>query len=87
LHHDNAPTHTLLLAREFLAKNKTATMPQPPYSPAMAPCDFFPFPSIKRILKGRRFTSIDDIKSLPLNELKAILKIKFVKCFGDWKKC
>ena len=32
LHHDNAPAHTLLLVREFLAKNSTLVMPQPPYS-------------------------------------------------------
>ncbi|PNF20350.1 Mariner Mos1 transposase [Cryptotermes secundus] len=86
LHHDNAPAHTSLLVREFLAKNNTVTMPQPPYSPDMAPCDFFLFPKIKRTLKGRRFTSIDDIKSASLKELKAIPKIEFEKCFDDWKK-
>ena len=36
LHHDNAPAHTSLLARDFLAKNNTVTMRQPPYSPNMA---------------------------------------------------
>ncbi|UYV76739.1 hypothetical protein LAZ67_14001920 [Cordylochernes scorpioides] len=44
LHHDNAPAHTLLLVRDFLAKNNTLMMPQPPYSPDLAPCDFFLFP-------------------------------------------
>ena len=63
LHHDNPPAHTSLLVREFLAKNNTVTLPQSPYSPDMAPCDFFLFPKIKRTLKGRRFTAIDDIKS------------------------
>ncbi|UYV83323.1 hypothetical protein LAZ67_23000513 [Cordylochernes scorpioides] len=33
LHHDNAPAHTSLLVRDFLAKNNTLMMPQPPYSP------------------------------------------------------
>ena len=60
-------------------------MPQPPYSPDMAPCDFFLFPKIKRTLKGRRFTS-NDIKSASLKELNAIPKIEFQNCFGDWKK-
>ncbi|UYV72891.1 hypothetical protein LAZ67_10001103 [Cordylochernes scorpioides] len=32
LHHDNAPAHTSLLVRDFLAKNNTLKMPQPPYS-------------------------------------------------------
>ena len=85
LHHDNAPAHTSLLVREFLDKNNTVTMPQPPYSPDMALCGFFLFPKIKRTLNGRRFTAIDDIKSASLKELKAIPKIEF-KCFEDWKK-
>ena len=80
------PAHTSLLVREFVAKNNTVTMPQLPYSPDMAPCDFFLFPKIKRTLKGRRFTAIDDIKSASLKELKAIPKIEFEKCFEDWKK-
>ncbi|UYV63328.1 hypothetical protein LAZ67_2003761, partial [Cordylochernes scorpioides] len=31
LHHDNAPAHTSLLVRDFLAKNNTLVMPQPPH--------------------------------------------------------
>ena len=86
LHHDNPPAHTSLLVREFLAKNNTVTMPQPPYSSDMAPCDFFLFSKIERTLKGRRFTAIYDIKGASLEELKAIPKIEFEKCFEDWKK-
>ena len=85
LHDDNSPADTSLLVREFLAKNNTVTMPQPPYSPDMAPCHFFLYPKIKRTLKGRRFT-LNDIKSASLKELKAIPKIEFEKCFEDWKK-
>lgn len=45
LHHDNAPPHTSILVREFLAKNSTNVIDQTPYSPDMAPCDFFLFPN------------------------------------------
>ena len=41
LHHDNAPSHTSLRVREFLAKHNVATLPQPPYSPDLALADFF----------------------------------------------
>ena len=78
--------HCFMLVRDFLAKNNTVTMPQPQYSPDMAPCDFFLFPKIKRTLKGRRFTGIDDIESASLKELKAIPKIEFEKCLEDWKE-
>ena len=36
LHHDNAPAHTSMLVNGFLAKNKTAIMPQSPYSQDLA---------------------------------------------------
>ena len=49
--------------RRMEVAQESLTMPQPPYSPDMAPCDFFLFPKIKRTFKGRRFTAIDDIKA------------------------
>ena len=39
------------VAHQFLAKNKIALMPHPPYSPHLAPCDFFLFPKMKLKLK------------------------------------
>ncbi|KYN13102.1 hypothetical protein ALC57_14709, partial [Trachymyrmex cornetzi] len=86
LHHDNAPAHTSLLVSSFLAKHDTIIMPQPPYSPDLAPCDFFLFPKLKRPMKGRRFATIEEIKAASLEELKAIPKSAFQKCFDDWKK-
>ncbi|KAG5320098.1 SETMR methyltransferase, partial [Pseudoatta argentina] len=48
--------------RKFLAKNNTLMMPQPPYSPDLAPCDFFLFPKLKRPMKGRRYATIEEIR-------------------------
>ncbi|UYV63726.1 hypothetical protein LAZ67_2005445, partial [Cordylochernes scorpioides] len=91
LHHDNAPAHTSLLLRDFLAKNNTLMMPQPPYSPDLAPCDFFLFPKLKRPMTGRRYATLDEIKTASKEELKKILKNDFLKCFEDrknrWHKC
>ena len=47
LHHNNAPAHASLLICEFLTKHETTVVPQPPYSPDMAPADFFFFPRLK----------------------------------------
>ncbi|UYV75253.1 hypothetical protein LAZ67_12003104 [Cordylochernes scorpioides] len=74
LHHDNAPAHTSLLVRDFLAKNNTLMMPQPPYSPDLAPCDFFLFPKLKMPMKGRRYSTLDEIKTTSKEELKKIFK-------------
>ncbi|UYV71490.1 hypothetical protein LAZ67_8003487 [Cordylochernes scorpioides] len=70
LHHDNAPAHTSLLVRDFLAKINTLMMPQPPYSPDLAPCDFFLFPKLKWPMKGRRYATLDEIKTASKEELK-----------------
>ncbi|UYV70266.1 hypothetical protein LAZ67_7002326 [Cordylochernes scorpioides] len=77
LHHDNAPAHTSLLVRDFLAKNNTLMMPQPPYSLDLAPCDFFLFPKLKRPMKGRRYNTLDEIKTASKEKLKKILKMIF----------
>ncbi|UYV83414.1 hypothetical protein LAZ67_23000924 [Cordylochernes scorpioides] len=41
LHHDNALAHTALKISNFLQDHSTSVFPQPPYSPDLAPCDFF----------------------------------------------
>ena len=46
-HHDNATAHLALRIREFLAKHSITVLPHPPYSPDLAPCDFFCSPCSK----------------------------------------
>jgi hypothetical protein len=52
-----------ILTQQFLAIDKMAVIPHPPYSPNLAPCDFFQFPKMKLKLKGRQFDSIEDIQA------------------------
>ena len=42
LHHDNAHTHTALSVQQLLTKNGMTTASNTPYSPDLAPYDFFP---------------------------------------------
>ncbi|UYV76634.1 hypothetical protein LAZ67_14001539 [Cordylochernes scorpioides] len=55
-------------------KNNTLMMPQPPYSPDLAPCDFFLFPKLKRPMKWRLYATLDEIKTASKEELKNIFK-------------
>jgi hypothetical protein len=48
--------------REFLASKQITVLEPLPYSPDLAPSDFFLFPKLKEILKGRHF-DINDISS------------------------
>jgi hypothetical protein len=71
LHHDNAtPSHSSILTQQFLAKQKKAVIPHPPYFPDLTPCDFFLFPKMKLKLKGRLFDTIEEIQALLFNLLR-----------------
>ena len=72
--------------RDFFAKNSTHIVPQAPYSPDMAPCDFWLFSKLKRPLRGYRFESIEEIQTATKKELKAIPKEDYAACFENWKK-
>jgi hypothetical protein len=37
-------------------------IPHPPYSPDLAPADFFLLPKVKMLLKGRRFHTAAEIQ-------------------------
>jgi hypothetical protein len=52
LYNDNMPAHTSLKTTEFVTNNNTVFIPQPPYSPGLAPCDFALLPKLKMKLKG-----------------------------------
>ena len=61
LQHDNAAPHKANIVKEYLSENKVKILSHPPYSPDLAPCDFFLFPKIKKELGGRSFSSIENL--------------------------
>lgn len=85
LHHDNAPAHNALSIRQFLAEKQITTLEHPPYSPDLAPCDFWLFPKVKSVLKGSHFEGVEDIQEHVTNTLRAIKKEEFKGCFEAWK--
>ncbi|KAM0734110.1 Mariner Mos1 transposase [Formica fusca] len=70
--HDNAPSHNVIIVRQFLAKNQICVLDHPPYSPDLAPCDFFLFSKLKLVLKGCFFEDVDTIKAAATQQLKAV---------------
>ena len=66
---------------EFLATKQITVLAHPAYSPYLAPSDFFLFPKIKEILKGRHFDDIDDIRINTTAAPKAIPQNQFQNCF------
>ena len=56
-HRDNAPVHNSILVTDYLTKMGIKTVPQPPYSPDLAPCDFWLFSKL-----GGCYESIEEMK-------------------------
>ena len=85
LHHDNEPAHSSNFVQQFLSKHSIALLRQPPYSPDIAPCDFWLFPKLKKPLKGQRFDYKTTVENNVTRELKAIPNSEFPDCFENWK--
>ena len=86
LHHDNAPAHSAISVKQFLAHKTILTLEHAPYSPDLAPCDFFLFPKLKSFLKGTRSDDLEDIKRRTTACLKVVTPEDFQGCFEAWKK-
>jgi hypothetical protein len=57
-----------------------------PYSPDLAPCDFWLFPKVKMTMKGKRFESIQDLEAALTQQLKTLTKQDFQNCFRKWQE-
>ena len=55
---DNAPVYNFILVTDYLSKMGIKTVPHPPFSQDLAPCDFCLFPK----LRGCRYETIEDMK-------------------------
>ena len=57
-HQGNAPVHKSILVTDYLTKMRIKTVSHRPYSPDLAPCDFWLFPN----LRGCRYETIEEMK-------------------------
>jgi len=61
------------------------TLSHAPYSPDLAPCDFFLFPRMKKNMKGHRYEDLEEVKMQTRKELAAISKKEYEECFKQWE--
>jgi len=60
-------------------------VPHPPYSPDLAPSDFFLFPKLKMKLMGQRFQT-EEIQAESQAVLNTLRENDFHKCFKNWQR-
>jgi len=57
---------------QFLSNKNIMVCPHPPYSPDLAPCDFWLFPKVKMTMQGKRFELIQEIEAATTVQLKTL---------------
>ena len=89
--HNNAPIH--ISGQSTLATQSCTltVLPHPPYSPDLSPDDFYLFIHLKRALRGRHFSSKDDLQKAVTNFTDEKLSKFFENAFSQlamlWQKC
>ena len=87
-HQDNTQVHNSILVTDYLTKMDIKTVPQPPYSPDLAPCDFWLFPKLKEKLRGCRYDTIEKmVTQKDFHEAFQKLLERYNKCIaagGDY---
>lgn len=89
--HDNARPHSAVLTQDKLRNIGFTVLPHPPYSPDLAPSDFYLFSPMKSSLKGQNFSSVEETMQI-INEWfdakpRDFFHEAFAKLPGRWNKC
>lgn len=90
-HQDNAPSHKSIKTMAKLNDLGYELLPHPPYSPDLAPSDYYLFPDLKRWLQGKRFYSNEEVEfetDSYFGRFDADYYSKGIKMLEDrWNKC
>ncbi len=88
---DNAPTHKARVTMEFHCQVLTTRGRHPPYSPDLAPSNFFLFPKLKAKIRGHHYPTIADLQEAVDQALESFSTQDFEHCFDQlqerWEKC
>ena len=85
--HDNGHAHSAIHVRQFLVQKMVAELGHPPYTPHLAPVDFFLFPCLKAAIKDAHFADVNAIKDCMTAVLQSILQEAFADCFQKLYGC
>ena len=86
LHWDNARPHMSIRTRNVLGDAKMEILPHPPYSPDLAPSDFFLFGYIKAKLRGTKFSDRTELLVAVREILLSIETSVLESTFSEWER-
>ena len=72
LHQDNVPVHVSSVVKQTMSDLNIEPVQHPPYSPDLAICDFFLFPTVKDHLRGRKFEPREELGTAITEALRTV---------------
>ncbi|KAI6655725.1 Histone-lysine N-methyltransferase SETMAR [Oopsacas minuta] len=91
LQHDNAPAHTSRRTLDEIQHLAFELLPYPPYSPDLAPSNYWLFSEMKRPLRGKRFSDFEHLRPAVNSWIQGTPEKFFTtginKLPSNWKKC
>jgi histone-lysine N-methyltransferase SETMAR len=84
VHSDNARAHTAKQTRDFIEGSGIEQTPHPPYSPILAPSDFYLFNYLKDRLQGQHFEDGDQLFDAIMALTGTIEKVILQRVFLEW---
>lgn len=91
LHQDNAPVHKCRQVQDTMQRLNIESLPHPPYSPDLAICDFWLFPAMKDMLRGKKHESREELGASITMALRVLSRDGLAHVFQTWterwKKC
>ena len=85
IHWDNARPHVSASTRDMVKSLGAQILPHPPYSPDLAPSDFFLFGHVKRLLRGSVFGDESSLVAKVAELARGFSEILLCSVFDDWK--
>jgi transposase len=84
IHMDNAPAHRAKMTKEYLETHRLLVIPHPPYSPDLAPSDFFLFGYLKMKLRGKKHSDSRGLLAAIKELVDKITPETRTRVFREW---
>ena len=89
--HDNAKPHTSKKTKKSIEELRIKIIKHPPYSPDLAPSDYYLFPRLKDNIRGKRFKNKELLEEEVIkwlnNQPKSFFSDGIRKLEERWKLC
>ena len=84
VHMDNARPHRAKCTALVLEELEIVPLPHPPYSPDLAPSDFWLFGRLKGSLGSTRFSTLEELEKKLNEELHKITTAEIRRVYNEW---